>query len=257
MALSVVEHASPNFDIRKSTIDMLVVHYTGMKTAEESLARLCDATIESKVSAHYLIEEDGRTHRLVAEEDRAWHAGVAYWAGERDINSRSIGIELQNPGWEFDYHPFPEPQMAAFLELARDLIARHRISPFRMLGHSDVAPYRKADPGELFDWERCAKAGVGFWPTLAPGVRPEPPLFVPFEAGGASVHAAQDALGAIGYECDAHGRFDAKTMMVITAFQRHWRPARVDGVLDPDTIARIQAVAEAAEAFGRARSGRA
>jgi N-acetylmuramoyl-L-alanine amidase len=256
MALSFVEHASPNFDIRKSGIDMLVVHYTGMKTAEESLARLCDGSIESKVSAHYLIEEDGRIHQLVAEEDRAWHAGVAYWAGVRDVNSCSIGIELQNPGWEFDYHLFPEAQMTAFQELARDLIVRHQISPFRVLGHSDVAPHRKADPGELFDWEGCAKAGVGFWPTLMPGGRPEAPLFLPFEAGGASVASAQEALQYIGYECEAHGRFDARTMMVISAFQRHWRPARVDGVLDSDTVARIQAVADAVEALGRTRAGR-
>ncbi|MGE5540332.1 MAG: N-acetylmuramoyl-L-alanine amidase [Gemmatimonas sp.] len=255
MPLDFVEHASPNFDLRKSDIDMLVVHYTGMRTAEESLARLCDGSIENRVSAHYLIEEDGRIHRLVQEADRAWHAGVSYWAGERDINSCSIGIELQNPGWEFDYHPFPEPQMAAFLALAKDIIARHRISPFRVLGHSDVAPTRKADPGELFDWECCSRDGVGFWPTLAPGSRPEVPLFLPLEAGGASVEAAQEALNFIGYECDVNGRFDAKTLMVISAFQRHWRPARVDGTLDADTIARLQAVAQAVEVMDNRRAG--
>jgi N-acetylmuramoyl-L-alanine amidase len=251
MPLTFIEHASPNFDVRKSEIDMLVVHYTGMETAAESLDRLCDATVESRVSAHYLIEEDGRIHRLVQEEDRAWHAGVSYWAGERDINSCSIGIELQNPGWEFDYRPFPEAQMAAFLDLAHDIVRRHRISPFRVLGHSDVAPTRKADPGELFDWEGCARGGIGFWPTVAPGTKPTVPLFLPLEAGGASVEAAQEALNFIGYECDVHGRFDAKTLMVISAFQRHWRPARVDGTLDMDTAARIQAVADAVEAMER------
>jgi N-acetylmuramoyl-L-alanine amidase len=251
MPLSFIEHASPNFDVRTRAIDMLVVHYTGMETAAESLHRLCDGSVENKVSAHYLIEEDGRIHRLVQEADRAWHAGVSYWAGERDINSRSIGIELQNPGLEFDYHPFPEAQMAAFLELARDIVARHGISPFRVLAHSDVAPTRKADPGELFDWEGCARGGVGFWPTMMPGSKPEAPLFLPLEAGGASVEAAQEALAYIGYECDAHGRFDAKTLMVISAFQRHWRPARIDGTLDTDTVARIQAVADAVEALER------
>ena len=167
MAFTFIEHASPNFDVRKTSIDMLLVHYTGMKTAEDSLARLCDGAGDNRVSAHYLIEEDGRIHRLVQEEDRAWHAGVSYWAGERDINSRSIGIELQNPGWEYDYHAFPEPQMKAFLDLAKDIVARHHISPFRVLGHSDVAPTRKQDPGELFDWRRLAEAGIGLWPTTA------------------------------------------------------------------------------------------
>lgn len=256
MALAFIEHASPNFDVRKSAIDMLVVHYTGMKTAAESLVRLTDGVIENRVSAHYLIEEDGRIHRLVQEEDRAWHAGVSYWAGERDINSCSIGIELQNPGWEFEYRAFPEPQMLAFIELAKDIVKRHGISPCRVLGHSDVAPTRKADPGELFDWERCAKDGVGFFPTMVPGAKPEMPLFLPLEAGGASVQSAQEALNFIGYECDVHGRFDAKTLMVISAFQRHYRPARVDGTLDTDTAARIQAVADAVDAMERSKAKR-
>lgn len=257
MPLAFIEHASPNFDVRKSAIDMLVVHYTGMMTAEESLARLCNSTNENRVSAHYLIEEDGRIHRLVQEEDRAWHAGVSYWAGVRDINSCSIGIELQNPGWEFDYHPFSEPQMQAFIALAKDIVGRYRISPFRVLGHSDVAPTRKADPGELFDWARCAREGIGFWPTLTPGAKPSTPLFVPLEASGASVESAQEALNFIGYECDVNGRFDAKTLMLISAFQRHWRPERVDGVLDPDTIARLQAIIAAVEAMERKTSGKA
>lgn len=257
MALSFIEHASPNFDVRKSAVDMIVVHYTGMKTAEESLARLCDGGIENKVSAHYLIEENGNIHRLIQEEDRAWHAGVSYWAGMRDINSCSIGIELQNPGWEFDYHPFPEAQMNAFIALAKDIIARHHITPLRVLGHSDVAPTRKADPGELFDWKWCAEQGVGFWPTLTPGAKPSMPFFVPLEASGASVESAQEALNFIGYESDINGRFDAKTLMLIQAFQRHWRPERIDGVLDPDTVARLQALYVAVDAMERKTRGRA
>jgi N-acetylmuramoyl-L-alanine amidase len=252
MTLSFIEHASPNFDVRKSAIDMIVVHYTGMKTAEESLARLCDGTIENKVSAHYLIEEDGRIHCLIQEKDRAWHAGVSYWAGQRDINSCSIGIELQNPGLEFGYHPFPEAQMKSFIALAKDIIARHHISPFRVLGHSDIAPTRKADPGELFDWKYCADQGVGFWPTPTPGAKPNAPP----EINNASVKSAQEALNFIGYESDINGRSDAKTLMLISAFQRHWQPERVDGVLDADTVARLQAVCIAIDAMDRSKAKR-
>src|SRR5262249_6695143 len=143
-------------------IDMLVLHYTGMRTGEAALERLCDPV--AKVSSHYLVEEDGTTWRLVPEEKRAWHAGVSFWAGERDINDFSIGIELVNPGHEFGYRPFPEAQMQALEALARDIVDRHAIRPHRVVGHSDVAPTRKTDPGELFDWARLARKGIGLWP---------------------------------------------------------------------------------------------
>ena len=160
---------SPNFDARKSPPDMVVLHYTGMKTGPEALARLCDP--EAKVSAHYLIEEDGRLYTLVAEARRAWHAGVSFWKGERDINAVSIGIELVNPGHEFGYRDFPDAQIAALVALLDDIRGRWDIPDSRILGHSDVAPARKQDPGERFPWQALAKAGHGLWvdPPASPG----------------------------------------------------------------------------------------
>ena len=149
-----------------AAIDMLVLHYTGMRSAAEALRRLTSP--EAAVSAHYLIDEDGAVWRLVPEERRAWHAGVSYWRGRRDINSASIGIELVNPGHEFGYRAFPEAQVAALEVLCRDVLSRYQIPPRHVLGHSDVAPARKDDPGELFPWRRLARAGIGLWP--------EPPL---------------------------------------------------------------------------------
>ena len=162
--MRLVQCRSPNHDARPSgaAIDMLVLHYTGMKTADEALARLCDP--EAKVSAHYTIGTDGRVYAHVPEERRAWHAGVSFWAGEANVNGRSIGIELVNPGHEFGYVPFAETQIAALIDLARTILARHPIPPAHVLGHSDVAPGRKMDPGELFPWARLAQSGIGLWP---------------------------------------------------------------------------------------------
>ncbi len=211
---------------------MLILHYTGMKTAGEALDRLCSAA--AKVSAHYLIEEDGAVWRLVPEERRAWHAGASYWAGRRDINDVSLGIELVNPGHEFGYRPFPEPQLAALEELCRGILARHPIPPRHVLGHSDVAPQRKSDPGELFDWSRLARAGVGLWPDFfAPVASPQ------------TIIETQRQLAAIGYQVSASGVPDAETRLIVTAFQRHFRPARCDGEADAETRARIAAVAAA------------
>ena len=158
------EFPSPNFDERPcgAPIDMLVIHYTGMPTAADALTRLCDA--DAHVSAHYMIDEDGTVLALVPEGKRAWHAGVSYWRGHTDINARSIGIELVNPGHEFGYRAFPDAQMAALIELARDILNRHPIAPRNVVGHSDIAPRRKTDPGELFDWKRLAGEGIGLWP---------------------------------------------------------------------------------------------
>jgi len=162
-----IKSPSPNQEPRPqgTVIDMLVIHYTGMQTGRAALERMCDP--EAKVSAHYMIEEDGRLFQLVPEEARAWHAGVSYWRGNRDINSRSIGIELVNPGHEFGYRPFPEAQMAALIALAQGILGRHAIPARNVVGHADVAPTRKQDPGELFDWQRLAEAGVGQWPGPA------------------------------------------------------------------------------------------
>jgi N-acetylmuramoyl-L-alanine amidase len=223
---------SPNFDQRPGAVDMLILHYTGMQTAAAALDRLCDPV--ARVSAHYLIEEDGTVWRLVAEERRAWHAGVSSWRGRTDINAVSIGIELVNPGHEFGYRAFPEAQMASLEALARGILARHAIPARNVVGHSDVAPLRKQDPGELFDWPRLARAGIGFWPDFTASAAPI-----------ASIAAAQEALTAIGYGCPRSGVLDAETRAVITAFQRHYRPARCDGALDDGTASRIAALAAA------------
>jgi N-acetylmuramoyl-L-alanine amidase len=217
---------SPNFDARPPgcTIDLLILHYTGMPSAEAALARLCDPA--AKVSAHYLIDEDGSVAALVPEQARAWHAGVSCWQGRERLNDCSIGIELVNPGHEWGYRTFPAPQYAACIALCRALIARWRVPAARVLGHSDIAPARKEDPGELFDWPRLAAAGVGLWPE--PG------------AGRArSVGQVQDELARIGYAVPRDGRLDAATRAVIVAFQRHYRPERVDGLPDRATLARL------------------
>ncbi len=159
-----IERPSPNHDDRGgAAIDMLVLHYTGMKTEEGALERLCDPA--AKVSAHYTIGEDGTVYAHVPEARRAWHAGVSFWAGVTNVNARSIGIELVNPGHEYGYRAFPDAQIAALIILCHGILQRHPISPTRVLAHSDVAPARKEDPGELFPWERLAKAGIGLWPV--------------------------------------------------------------------------------------------
>jgi len=234
------DRPSPNHDARPAgaVIDMLILHYTGMTSAEAALERLTSP--EAKVSAHYLIEEDGRVWRLVAEERRAWHAGVSFWAGRRDINAHSIGIELVNPGHEWGYHAFPVAQMAALEALAQDIMTRHPIRREFVLGHSDVAPQRKEDPGELFDWAWLARAGIGLWPDFA-----TPPRDIPHDAP-----AAQRRLAEIGYEVPQTGALDEATRAVVSAFQRHFRPTRCDGTLDLETRARIAVVAGVAEDKG-------
>ncbi|MDD9877796.1 MAG: N-acetylmuramoyl-L-alanine amidase [Magnetovibrio sp.] len=217
-----IETPSPNHNARPDgqPVDMLVVHYTGMESCAAALARLCDPAAE--VSAHYLIDEDGAVHRMVAEDRRAWHAGVAAWRGETDVNGRSIGVELVNPGHEFGYRNFPEAQMAAFRDLAKEILARHPIPAGNVVGHADVAPARKMDPGELFDWRGLAADGIGLWPA-APGVTPEE-------------SAVPGLLARIGYDT-------ADPAAALTAFQRHFRPAAVDGVADAETRAQLAAVA--------------
>jgi N-acetylmuramoyl-L-alanine amidase len=231
-ALAIRERPSPNHDWRGEPvkIDMLVLHYTGMQSAEAALDRLCDP--KARVSAHYVIDRAGIVWRLVPEVRRAFHAGVSCWQGERDLNFPSIGIEIVNPGHEWGYCPFPEAQMAAVEGLCRDILSRHPILPSRIVGHSDIAPDRKADPGELFDWPRLARAGIGLWPE--PGQRD------PNATTDRSDAAAQ--LAAIGY-CTAQ----AGEMPAVAAFQRRFRPARVDGVIDRETAARLVEVRAAYE----------
>jgi N-acetylmuramoyl-L-alanine amidase len=231
-----IDAPSPNFDARKVPPDTLVLHYTGMPTGEAALARLRDP--EAKVSSHYLVEEDGRVFRLVPEERRAWHAGLSFWKGEADINSRSVGIEIVNPGHEFGYRAFPDAQIAAVIALVADIRSRWTIGDDRIVGHSDVAPDRKDDPGELFPWKRLAEAGHGLWfePPAAPGA----PLGEGEE--GAGVFALQAGLTRLGYDCAPSGKFDAHTTAVVRAFQRHWVQTRFDGVADGETRARLIAL---------------
>jgi N-acetylmuramoyl-L-alanine amidase len=279
MAYRLIERPSPNHDARGTAIDMLVLHYTGMKTAEEALARLCDP--QAKVSAHYTIDRDGRVYAHVPEERRAWHAGLSFWAGERNINGCSVGIELVNPGHEFGYEPFPETQIAALIDLAGEIMGRHAIPPGRVLGHSDVAPARKEDPGELFPWPQLADFGIGIWP-FAQSVRPSVTHFVratsPASGGGkvaehASVfpppHAgevrvtATAGTGAGGiaepdidvehtflrnlraYGYGAAPDVDVPQEKVVAAFQRHWRPWQVDGIIDEESAYRLGTLIDA------------
>jgi N-acetylmuramoyl-L-alanine amidase len=228
---------SPNHGERRDVErpDMLLLHYTGMPDGPGALARLCDP--KSEVSAHYLVFEDGRLVQCVQEARRAWHAGAGSWAGETDINSRSIGIEIVNPGHDGDYPDFPEAQIAAVIALCRDIVARQSIPSCRVLGHSDVAPGRKQDPGEKFPWARLAAAGVGLWIAQQPVVDGLPVL----KAGmkGREVRELQARLALVGYGMPETGRYDSPTKEVVTAFQRHFRPARVDGVADASTMATL------------------
>lgn len=233
--MKIVERPSPNFNDRPedAPIDLLVLHYTGMKTCAEALDRLCDPA--AKVSAHYTIDEDGTVYRHVAEEKRAWHAGVSYWAGHRNLNDRSIGVEIANPGHDFGYRAFPEAQIAAVMALGRAIVARHGIPPRRVLGHSDIAPQRKIDPGELFPWPRLAEAGLGVWPKF-----PRRDI-----SRSIQMPEIQTDLAAIGYECPASGVLDEDTRAAIAAFQRHFRPALVTGIPDGETAARASALVHA------------
>ena len=231
--MNIIEAPSPNFDARTAPPDMVVLHYTGMPTGEAALARMCDA--QARVSAHYMVEEDGRIFRLVPEERRAWHAGKSFWKGETGLNAVSIGIEIVNPGHEFGYRSFPDPQVAALVELLGDVRERWDIPDRRILGHADVAPDRKEDPGELFPWRTLAHAGHGLWAES--GAAPGAPLSEGDE--GAGVFALQAGLTRLGYDCAPSGKFDAQTKTVVVAFQRHWLQTRWDGIADGETRARL------------------
>jgi N-acetylmuramoyl-L-alanine amidase len=237
------ERLSPNHDSRGDVIagtpriDMLVLHYTGMQSGQAALDRLCDP--EARVSSHYVVAEDGAIWRLVPEERRAWHAGVSYWLGETVLNTVSIGIEIVNPGHEWGYCPFPEAQMQAAEALCRDIVQRRAIPAHRIVGHSDIAPTRKSDPGELFDWPRLARAGIGLWPPPAAELRHRRGRGV----GIVERAAALSDLARIGYEVVPGNETPA-----VTAFQRRYRPERWDGKLDGETAGRLSEIRQAVDA---------
>jgi N-acetylmuramoyl-L-alanine amidase len=208
----IIDSPSPNFDERDQPVTMVVLHYTGMTDAASAIAWLRNP--ESKVSCHYLVAEDGQILRMVPEEKRAWHAGRSYWRGRRDVNATSIGIEIVNPGHEHGYRPFPEEQMNSVLRLVADIVDRYDIPRANVVGHSDVAPARKQDPGELFDWAKLARYGLAL-------ARPTKGLMDPHWTDGGFLLA----LERFGYDVS-----DAKA--AVTAFQRRFRPELVDGEIE-------------------------
>lgn len=217
-----IETPSPNFDDRRLPISMLVLHYTGMPDAASAIGWL--ANPQSKVSAHYVVTEEGDVVRMVEEGKRAWHAGQAHWRGINDVNSASIGIELVNPGHEWGYRPFPDAQMEALIPLVHDIMDRHRISRGNVVGHSDIAPSRKQDPGELFPWAKLARLRLAL-------PRPTKNLMDPHWSDGAFLLA----LERFGYDL-------AEPEAAVVAFQRRFRPELIDGIIDGECRAILLAL---------------
>jgi N-acetylmuramoyl-L-alanine amidase len=228
----IISHPSLNFDMRDIGVPLqfIVLHYTGMPTGAAALARLCDPA--AKVSAHYLIEEDGSVFRLVEEDRRAWHAGKGFWRGTTDLNSASIGIELVNPGHQFGYRTFSSTQIEALKNLMREIIKRHGMNPATaLLAHADIAPARKEDPGELFPWKELAGEGLGLWPQPESG-----------DYDFADDAEVQNLLIAIGYDCPSTGNYDPPTRAALLAFQRHYHPENLTGTPEKETVARLRAL---------------
>ena len=233
---------SPNFDERKHPVDMLVLHYTGMETGQAAFDQLRNP--DAKVSSHYLLWEDGRVDQLVAEDRRAWHAGVSSWQGDEDLNSRSIGIEIVNGGHDFPLPdgalpPYPTQQIDALIELSHKILASHDIPQTRIVGHSDIAPLRKQDPGEHFPWARLARAGIGIWADVEGTHEPADGTGLAPGDQSASVRQMQEHLQRIGYGLPPTGTYDDLTEAVVRAFQRRWLPDRVSGVADIHTLRQI------------------
>jgi N-acetylmuramoyl-L-alanine amidase len=218
----IIDCLSPNYDERGSPISMVVLHYTGMADAQSAIARLRDP--EARVSCHYLIAEDGQVLRMVPEEMRAWHAGLSYWRGVHGVNACSVGIEIVNPGHEYGYRPFTEQQMASLLPLLAGIVERHRIEPANMVGHSDVAPARKQDPGELFDWAQLARRRLAV-------ARPARGLVDPHWTDAGFLLA----LERYGYDV-------RDALAAAVAFQRRFRPELLDGTIDGECRAILLAL---------------
>lgn len=231
------ERASPNHAPRLpgTTVDALVLHYTGMQTACAALDRLCDPA--ARVSSHYVVEEDGTVWRLVDEERTAFHAGVSSWRGQDSLNARSVGIEIVNLGHEWGYCPFPPAQLDAVEALCRAVLRRHPIPARNVIAHSDIAPGRKQDPGELFPWAQLADQGIGLWPLGVPNLGCVAPATDP-----ASLRLVRTRLAGIGYQVASEGEPDEALAAVLRAFQRHWRPEAVTGLADRGTRARLAAL---------------
>ncbi len=236
-ALPIQDLPSQNFDARPDgvAIDMLVLHYTGMKSAEDAVSRLRDPA--AQVSSHYVVDEDGSVLRLVSEDQRAWHAGVSHWRGHAALNGRSIGIEIVNPGHEWGYRDFPVLQLAAVCDLCLTIVARHPIPPRNIIAHSDAAPDRKEDPGERFDWRSLAENGIGLWPLGMPDLGTTGAV-----RDTISLRPVRAALMEVGYRVNPEGALDPALSTVLRAFQRHWRPEAVTGQADDGTVGRLQAV---------------
>lgn len=236
--------SSPNYNQRKLAISMLVLHYTGMESGQAACERLCDPTAE--VSAHWLVHEDGRIESLVDEEHRAWHAGVGRWNGVTDINSASIGVEIVNGGHNIPLEdgslpPYPGVQILAVIKLAKEIIARHNIQSNNIVGHSDIAPDRKEDPGEHFPWAGLAASGVGYWPG-----DPSGDTRILFEPGDRDrgISIIQRGLADIGYGASVTGCLDATTEEIIRAIQRRYRPSKIDGIIDMDVMEILKRLGE-------------
>jgi N-acetylmuramoyl-L-alanine amidase len=264
-----IERPSPNFDARTGAIDLVVLHYTGMQDAETALRRLTDpapvagaypgpwqapdidpATPLARVSTHWVVGEGGEVWRVVDETRRAWHAGQSQWEGRGDINSRGIGIEIVNGGHDFGLPPYPDAQIAAVIGLVGDILDRHGLAPHRVVGHSDIAPARKADPGEHFPWRRLADAGVSIWPYRARGAER---IVCRPGARGEVVHELHAALAAFGYAPPEDAAPDAavfgpETEAIVRAFQRRFEPTRVDGIVRAATMEALYALVDIVEA---------
>ena len=223
MTIRLIDRPSPNFDERpkEAEINVLVLHYTGMKTLKEALDRLVNQV--SQVSTHYVISQSGDVYSMVEETKRAWHAGVSHWRGIIQLNAHSIGIELENPGHEFGYKSFPDSQMNSLKELCDEILSRHPIPARNVIGHSDIAPRRKQDPGELFDWKWLADQGIGLWPNAASSIYMQCNVEV--------------LLSALGYEVD-------NISATLSAFQRHYLPSRITGQADGLTCTVLNSLVE-------------
>ncbi len=240
-----IQRPSPNFDARTRPIDLVVLHYTGMQDAETALARLTDPAPVAgnypgpwqsedvqkdaplpRVSAHYVVDEAGQIYSLVPEEHRAWHAGVSSWEGDGEVNARAIGIEIVNGGHDFQLPDFPDAQIDGVIALLRDILDRWpELNAKRVVAHSDIAPARKADPGEKFPWKRLAEAGVSIWPEhVAMQLSSDDP-----------VSEVQQDLAFIGYPVTQTGYMDEATKEALIAFQRRFRPSDIGGAIDDET----------------------